>query len=85
MGIYLRKMLFIAGRIEQDALSGVFDKQYTYFLCVGGRQEIGPNVFRSNCISLCFLIVLTLIVSAIEKLNPMMRASSVSVAVKITA
>jgi len=40
-GIYLRKPLLIAGRIGQDTLIKIFDKQRTYFRRIGGKQEVG--------------------------------------------
>src|SRR5260221_14056309 len=42
-------------------------KQCTYSGRVGGRQEVGPDVFCANRVGLFLLIILTLLVPAYEE------------------
>jgi hypothetical protein len=45
IGIDLPKLLLIADLIEQDTIIEVVPKQCTHSGRVGGRQEVGPDVF----------------------------------------
>src|SRR5258708_33350718 len=85
IGIDLPKLLLTTGPIEQDTIIEVVPKQCTYSGRVGGRQDVGPDVFCANRVGLFLLIILTLLAPAYghRKLKPMMRPSIVSVAARI--
>jgi hypothetical protein len=54
----------MAGVIKQDTLIDVVPQQRMYSCRVGGGQQVGPEVFCADCVGLCSLAILTLLVSA---------------------
>src|SRR5215469_17191366 len=57
-------MAIIVSFIEQNTLIEIVPEQSTHSRRIPGRQQIGPVVLRSDCIGLCLLVALPLIVPA---------------------
>ncbi len=60
----LPKLPSIAGHVEQDSLIDVAPQQRAHALAIGGREQVGPEIFRSDRVGLAFLKGLAFIVPA---------------------